>query len=483
VKTGPLPRERLAIHFALSRAFDHKGLQSQFISYSVVLAFKSFLAKMTPLMCEILRAWTSLEHSQWYEKPKLVKLRENKLSRIVEHAYRTVPFYRRLYEDLGVDPGKVKRLSDLAKLPLVTRKRLQEAGIEARTAIGTDLNACTMQSTSGTSGMRLHFYEDQTSGVWSDALNLRLLWAYGYRPFQRLCRTRVNDPCGRVPKPKISDVGLWGFVRRHGMKQILYNTEPAEAVLALADWRPDIIFGNPAYLRLLAKSAKTNGVKVKCKTIITAGQLLDNSTRDFIGKTFQAEVYDHYGLEEVGGSVAWECPTHYGYHVNDECLILEFLRDGRTVASGEEGEIYITSLTRTVAPIIRYATGDIGVPLDHDCKCGRGLSLLKNIQGRIMDYVITQDGKWVPSISIISAIEEIQGIEQYKVLQNEDRTIQVLVMISNGMESQVFGEARQVCLDLFGDTPVRILKVDRVEHASGTKFRIVESALTKSPVE
>jgi len=100
-----------------------------------------------------------------------------------------------------------------------------------------------------------------------------------------------------------------------------------------------------------------------------------------------------------------------------------------------------------------------------------------------MDYVITQDGKWVPSISIISAIEEIQGIEQYKVFQNEDRTIQLFVMISNGMESQVFGEARQVCLDLFGDTPVRVFKVDRVEHASGTKFRIVESALTKSPVE
>jgi len=330
----------------------------------------------------------------------------------------------------------------------------------------------------------LQVYEDQTSVAYRDALNLRLLWAYGFRPFQRLCRTRFNDPTGREPMLRLSDVGLWGFVRKHGMKQILYNTDPVKAVRILSDWKTDVIFGNPSYLRLLANSAKTIGLTLRCKTVITSGQFLDDTTRAFIGNAFQADIYDHYGMEEVGGSIAWECPTHSGYHVNDECVILEFLRDGEPVAPGEPGEIHVTSLTRTVTPIIRYATGDIGIPLDFECGCGRKLSLLKDIQGRIMDYIVTKDRRYVPSILIIGRVEELQGIEQYKVFQNKDQTIDLHVKITDGMESIVFFELRRVCSDLFGDTPARIVKVDHVEQASGRKFRIVESALTsKLPLE
>ena len=436
------------------------------------------------MMYEILNTWASLQRSQWYEKSKLARLRDSRLKRIVDHAYRKVPFYGELYQRLGVGARNIKSVSDLSGVPTVKREQLQRAGISALTAVGTNLADCMLGTTSGTTGARLQVYEDQAAVAYRDALNLRLLWAYGFRPFQRLCRTRVSDPTGRGPKRRLSDVGLWGFVRSHGMKQILYKTEPAKAVLILKDWEPDVIFGNPTYLKLLAKSANKIGVVLRCSTVITSGQVLDSSSRAFIGNAFQADVFDHYGLEEVGGSVAWECPTHSGYHINDECVILEFLRDGQPVASGEPGEIHVTSLTRSVTPIIRYATGDIGIPLDGECACGRGLSLLKSVKGRIMDYVVTRDGRFVPSNLIISRVEELQGIEQYKVFQNVDQTIDVHVKITDNMESPVLIKLKDVCSDLFGDTPARVVRVDNIEQASGRKFRIVESALTRSlPVE
>jgi phenylacetate-CoA ligase len=435
------------------------------------------------MIFEVLSTWNSLQRSQWHDKSKLAKLQDLKLRRIVDLAIRRVPFYSRFYQSHGADPERIKGVLDLPILPIVMREHLQREGIGARTAIGTDLDTCMLRSTSGTTGTPLQVYEDQTSVAFRDALNLRLLWAYGVRPFHRLCRTRISDSTGLEPKPRLSDVGLWGFFRRHGMKQILYTTDPAKAVMILADWRPDIIFGDPAYLRLLVKATKTTGLEIKCKTVITSGQVLDESTRSYIGIGFQAEVYDHYGLEEVGGSVAWECPTHSGYHVNDESVILEFLRDGQPVAFGKPGEIHVTSLTRTVTPIIRYATGDIGVPLEDECECGRGLSLLKDIQGRIMDYVVTKDGRYVPSNLIIGGIEALQGIEDYKVFQNVDQTIDLHVRITKGMEDTALLKLKHVCSNLFGDTPARIINVDHVNQATGRKFRIVESAFTnKLPV-
>jgi phenylacetate-CoA ligase len=289
---------------------------------------------------------------------------------------------------------------------------------------------------------------------------------------------RLSDSTGLVPKPRLADVGGWSFVRNHGIKQLLYKTDPAKGAKILADWKPDVIFSDPVYLRLLLKAASRIGLTLKCKTVITSGQVLDTSTRSVIGNAFQAEVFDHYGLEEVGGSVAWECPTHSGYHTNDETVILEFLRDGQPVAPGEMGEIHVTSLTRTVTPIIRYATGDIGVPLDYECECGRSLSLLKDIQGRIMDYVLTRDGSYVPSSLIIAKFDELQGIEHYRVFQNADQTIDVRVKVADGMEGPVSVKLKQACSHLFGDTPTRIVNVDRIEDASTHKFRFVESALT-----
>src|SRR5258707_14293104 len=65
---------------------------------------------------------------------------------------------------------------------------------------------------------------------------------------------------------------------------------------------------------------------------------------------------------------------------------------GEILPAGESGEIVVTHLATHDFPFIRYRTGDVGTIDDHMCACGRGLPLLKEIQGRSNDFHVAHDG-------------------------------------------------------------------------------------------
>jgi phenylacetate-CoA ligase len=156
---------------------------------------------------QILRCWSSLQRSQWFDRLRLAKIQDDNLREIVNYAYHNVPFYSKLYRSHGVDLDGIKHSSDLSKLPVITRSDLQGESLEVRTAKGADLNSCMLRTSSGTTATPIHVLEDTRSISYRDALNLRLLWAYGTKPFHTLCKFRVSNPQGE-PKARLSDVGI-----------------------------------------------------------------------------------------------------------------------------------------------------------------------------------------------------------------------------------------------------------------------------------
>lgn len=426
-------------------------------------------------MFSILRAWASLQRSQWFDRGKLREIQRRKLKRILNHAYHNVAFYKSLYRSHGIDSTRIKSIADLRKLPTITRNDLQNEPLAKRTAIDANLSSCKLTTTSGTSGSPVQVYDDALSVPYRDAQNLRLLWAYGVRPLHRICKMRVGDPTGVRPMAFLSEVGLWGFLRRNLLQQILYDSEIDSTVEMISKWKPKVIFGQGSYLTLLLERSKSLGRDMESQIVIATGEVLDGLTRSQLENGFHASVYDHYGMEEVGGSVAWECPTHFGYHVNDETVVLEFMRDGETVNPGEPGEIYITSLTHMATPIIRYATGDIATSIDEECECGRNLSMLRDIQGRVLDALVTRNGRHV--FTAIARLQEVGGLNQFHVVQNEDYSIDLYARIAAGMEMSTLEELQRVCTELLGSIPVRIVKVERIDLVPGRKFRVIESKL------
>jgi phenylacetate-CoA ligase len=410
-------------------------------------------------------------------KERLTKLQSAKLHNTVRYAYREVPFYNKLYTQAGVEVNCVLKSGDITKLPLITKREFRMTPLQERTARNTDLNSCSLGSTSGSTGEPLTVLEDPYSAAYREGLMLRLLWAYGVRPGDRIARGRYVSR-GRVQGRLAERHGLWGRLRKRYVRQRWF-TDFEQQYRFLRESQANVLIAFSSYCKALARHCENSGRELNFKLIITGGDLLDGSTRKLISERFHANVYDHYGIEEVGGSIAWECPTHYGYHINAESLILEFVRDGQPVRDGA-GELHVTCFHRRATPIIRYFTGDRARRVEEDCPCGRGLPLMREVEGRVLDYITTNEGAHVSPHQVLNTLTGVDGVEQFKVTQREDHSVEIRVVTTKSQTERTLQDVEERCKTLFGTgTPVDVVRVESMESMGvGVKFRSVESRVT-----
>ena len=92
--------------------------------------------------------------------------------------------------------------------------------------------------------------------------------------------------------------------------------------------------------------------------------------------------------------------------------------------------------------------------------------------------MVTRNGRYVSPMSIITRMREVQGLEQFKVIQNPDSSIDVFVRTAKGMEASTRDRLERVCTGLFDKTAVRITQVKRIGYGTAEKFRIIESSIT-----
>jgi len=161
----------------------------------------------------------------------------------------------------------------------------------------------------------------------------------------------------------------------------------------LRKFNPEVIRGYAAPVYMMAKYLLEEGITdLQPKAVITGAETLFDHMRKTIEKAFGCPVFDYYGTREVG-AIASECKEHCGYHITAENVVVEFVRDGEAVKSGQDGLILLTTLRNYGMPLIRYAIDDVGEPSDVVCTCGRGLPLMKSIKGRESQFLAVRDEK------------------------------------------------------------------------------------------
>ena len=158
--------------------------------------------------------------------------------------------------------------------------------------------------------------------------------------------------------------------------------------------------------------------------------VLHDFERKCIEEAFGCKVINRYGCEEVS-LIACECEAHEGLHLNLNTLIVEFIKDGRPVKPGEPGSIVVTDLTNYGMPFIRYKVGDVGIPADKRCSCGRSLPLMQSLEGRVADYVVTPEGNLISGISLTENFAmKLPEIKQLQIIQ--ERTDFLIFKIVKG---------------------------------------------------
>jgi phenylacetate-CoA ligase len=121
--------------------------------------------------------------------------------------------------------------------------------------------------------------------------------------------------------------------------------------------------------------------------------------------------------------------------MSPETGVVEVLNDNHIpVSLGTEGRVTVTNLLNYAMPFIRYDIGDIGILVDRDCPCGRGLPMMEAIRGRTTDVIIRKDGNIIPGLSLHYSFLAPMGLEQIQIVQ-ETREDLVVYIVMDGQYS------------------------------------------------
>src|SRR4030066_461450 len=323
----------------------------------------------------------------WSDPASLRETQLKKLRSMIRYAYENVPFYHRRFEQNKVKPDDIVSIDDLIKIPVTTKSQIQSCPLQDLVSRTADLDRLATRSTSGSTGMPLTIAVSGKVVDFEGVLWHRALSENGLELRERM--SIISDPRS-FPKDR-RFFETFGISRR----QYISIFDHAEAQLTLLEqFKPHAIKGYPSSLAILADYCKQRTIAFKPRLIFTTSEVLDRESRDLISSAFEADLIDNYATQEFA-LLAWECYEHMGYHVNIDSVVMEFTKEGETVAPGERGEILCTSLFNETMPLIRYEIGDVGIPIEEQCSCGRTLPLMKIVEGRKDDFLTSIDGRMI----------------------------------------------------------------------------------------
>jgi phenylacetate-CoA ligase len=382
-----------------------------------------------------------LKRTQWLAPAEVRALQERRLRRLVQHAYRHVPYYRRRMDERGLRPADVQTLADLARLPLLDKDDVREHLHFDLLADNRDLRRIQRIRTSGSTGEPFACYVDRDQLEMRWAATLRSMEWTGYRFGDRQARLwhqTIGMSLSQVLRERLDAL----FCRRIFIPAFdMSEADLTRALRRMARHRPTLVDGYAECFHLLARQVKgAAGTGWRPRGIISSAQVLPEDTRRVVEEAFATRVFDKYGSREFSG-IAYECEAHRDHHVVAESYIVEVLKDGRPAAPGELGEVLITDLNNLCLPFIRYRIGDLAVAVDPDapCPCGRGLPRLGRIEGRVQSIIVGAEGRVVPGSLFPHLFKDYDYvIRHFRVVQEEPGAVRLEVVKAARFDDAVF---------------------------------------------
>jgi len=396
---------------------------------NIVFPLQEWLKRHKTVACR-----RRLEVSQWLDEAELKQFQIDNLKRFLIQVNENNSFYRTLFSAFDFCPRDFSELSDLQVLPFLTKDVIRKNSTAMKSP---SIDELSRFNTGGSSGAPLIFYlgkerishdvaakwratrwwgvdiGDREMVVWGSPIEL------GAQDRLRLLRDKVFRS-ELLSAFDLSDERMGQFIRR------------------IQRYMPTMIFGYPSVISMLAQYAKERRIDLSdlgVKVVFVTSEKLYDHQRAIIEEQFCCPVANGYGSRDAG-FIAHECPSGK-LHICAEDILVEIVNEkGEVVPAGEVGEIVVTHTATTAFPFIRYKTGDMGAIDTEPCPCGRGLPVLKEVLGRATDFVMAADGRLLHGLSLIYVLRDLDGIEAFKIVQNDRMNTRV-----NIVKSASFDEA------------------------------------------
>jgi len=393
----------------------------------------------------------------------LQRLRAEKIRALLAHCHSRVPYYR---ERLAG-----QHTPELADFPVLERDavRAQAERLCAEGFAGDWLPS----STGGSSGEPLTFWTDRVKETRHNAHKLRFRQWFGVRPGDR----QVDFWGSPIELGKSSR--LRRFKDRVLLNQALCSAHDLTPERLdgycqfLAHYRPHLIYGYPTVIARVAQQAAADPQRLRGwrpRVVVCTSEMLYPQLREAIRAGFGAPVVNEYGSRD-GGLTAHECPQGR-LHIAAEHVWVE-------VADADAdgvGDLLVTNLDGWGMPFVRYRVGDRGRLSTERCPCGSPLPVLDRLEGRRNDFLVGGEGRHVHGSAANYVMREIPQVLQYRLLQREDRSLDVQVVAAEGWGAEQERAVTEGLRRVLGEpVPVRLQLVTTIAPSASGKYRWVES--------
>ena len=336
------------------------------------------------------------EYIECMGREQLTKLQSERLSTMVERLYYNVPFYRKLFQKNGIEPGDIKSVEQLKLLPFTTKQDLRDNYPFGLFAVPV-ADVVRLHASSGTTGKpTVVGYTRKDLNIWSEVM----------------ARTLTSAGAGKTDVLHVAyGYGLFtgGLGVHYGAEKIGATVIPMSGgntqrqLQLMQDFGSTILACTPSYALFLAEAMAEAGMPIesfKLKAGVFGAEPWTEEMRREIESKLKIKAIDIYGLSEViGPGVASECTDQCGLHIFEDHFIPEII-DPKTLEVlpyGQIGELVFTCVTKEALPLLRYRTRDLTVLNAEKCSCGRTIVRMKKCLGRSDDMLIIRGVNVFPS--------------------------------------------------------------------------------------
>jgi phenylacetate-CoA ligase len=332
-----------------------------------------------------------------------------KWQKAVGYVYEKNPFYKGKLDAMGVKPGHIKSLADVAKLPFTVKDDLRD-NYPFKMFSAHQEDVVEYHATSGTTGKPIVVgYTRQDIETWTEVM-ARCLTSSG---------VQKNDVLQNIYGYGLFTGGLgahYGGIRVGASVIPISGGNTQKQIMLMQDFGTTAMTVTPSFLMHIYEIGVEMGVdfkKLKLKTAVLGAEFWTEEMRAKIQESFGIKACDIYGLSEIiGPGVACEChQARNGLHINEDFFYPEIINPetGEVLPIGAEGELVLSNIANEGQPLLRYRTRDLTSLSLEPCACGRTLIKMKKLTGRTDDLLIIRGVNFFPSQieSIILKYKEV----------------------------------------------------------------------------
>ena len=411
----------------------------------------------------------------------LERLRFKLLRSQLIDAYENILFYHKAFKLRGLVPQNFSSIKEIRDYPVITKADIQKDDsifLSKKFKPGK----VKQSHSSGSTGRPLWVSFDPDTWIRKKYLSkLRSRTECGMKLGERVA---IYDTDSAEALMRRSQMKLFSNPLIKA-KYFSIFADPNDGITELLKWAPQNIDSLPSHLFQIALAMEQNAVEPSAfKRIFTSSEYLEPNMRRYIKDRYAADVFDIYGCTEIK-EIAWECERHNGYHINEDEVLVEILNGNKPVDWDEVGDIVITDLRNKAMPLIRYRIGDRGLFRPGPCSCGRTFALMAPLAGRSSDFIITPNGHRLSPYLFTTAIEKINGLLQYQLVQEDVQSIIVKAIMAeqNGaLELKNIKERIQAVV--VEPMDIKVEACEKIDNEENGKFKVVKNRvkeLVKTP--